>query len=192
MLDDVCPKGKNGVVEPVLSVDISPNIDCVFGCGSNAEVDFSDVVLLKVNGPLDGGPKACVEVVEPDVDCPLPAAPKPEVAGPGAFPTDVEGIEKVVEPNDDCWLPVAVVVDRKPLKDAADVEPAEPKAPPPPPPPPNPDGTEVAPNLTVLGGGALDVGAAVKAASAPSVAPALFSELLVSKESLGRVVGAIV
>jgi len=179
-----------------------PKIDCVFDCGpatfSNAEIGFSDGV-PKANAPPCGGPKAgCIEVVEPDVDCPLPVAPKVEVAGPDAFPRNVEGVEELVEPNVDCWLPVAAVADDieekpkdcpAPPKGVADIELGE-KIPLPP--PPNPDSAEVVPNLTGPGAGASDVGAAAKAATAPSVAPALFSELLASKENLGRVVGAAV
>ncbi len=192
MLDDVRPKPKNGVV---VSVDVLPKVDCVFDCGpaefSNVEVGFSEGA-LKANSPPDGGPKAgCVEVVEPDVDCPLPIAPKVEVVGPDAFPTDVGRVEELVDPNVDCWLPVAAVADGiegkpkecpVPPKDPADIELAELNIPLPP--LQNPDGAEAAPNLMVLGAGASDVGAAAKAATAPSVAPALFSELLVSKENL--------
>ena len=133
-------------------------------------------------------------MVEPDVDCPLPVALKVEIAGPDAFPRNVEGVGELVEPNVDCWLPVADGIEEKP-KDC----PAPPKGAGielrekiPPPPLPNPDSAEVVPNLTGPGAGASDVGAAVKVATAPSIAPALFSELLVSKENLGRVVGTAV
>jgi len=172
LLDDVCPKNvvveamlpNNGVVEPGFSV---AKIGCVFDCGpfSNPEVGLSEEG-VKVNRPKAG----CVEVVEPDVDCPLPVAPKIEVAEPGAFPTDEEGVEKLVEPNgieekpEDCPVPPKDGAPKTPL-----------------PPLPNP-GAELIPNLMVAAG-ASDVGAAAKAAVAPSVAPALFSELLVLKEN---------
>ncbi len=137
MLDDVRPKPKNGVV---VSVDVLPKVDCVFDCGpaefSNVEVGFSEGA-LKANSPPDGGPKAgCVEVVEPDVDCPLPIAPKVEVVGPDAFPTDVGRVEELVDPNVDCWLPVAAVADGiegkpkecpVPPKDPADIDTSKPR-----------------------------------------------------------------
>lgn len=131
-------------------------------------------MLRKENVPLV--PNAgCVEVVEPNVDCPLPLAPKGEVievAALGAFPTasDADGVEEeFVEP---CPLPDAPNVDGEPnivcplpKEDGADAKLNTPL-----PPPPKPDGAELVPN----------VGAAAKA-------PALFSELLppTLKDNLG-------